>query len=66
MTDRTPAVTVELRAANDDAELAGISHIVSVLEGFDAVTQERMLTYLCDRFPRVRLALGEQAPKQEG
>ena len=44
-------ITIELRDANDDGELAGISHIVSVLERFDPPARERMLTYLCGRFP---------------
>jgi hypothetical protein len=43
--------------ANDDGELVGLSHIVSVLEHFDPPTRERMLTYLCGRFPCEHAAL---------
>jgi hypothetical protein len=52
-------VTIELRDADDDGELAGLSHIVSVLERFDPPTRERMLTYLCGRFPCERAALSQ-------
>ena len=50
-------VTIELRDAYDDGELAGLSHIVSVLEHFDPPTRERMLAYLCGRFRCERAAL---------
>ena len=52
-------VTIELRDADDDGELAGLAHIVSVLERFDPPTRERMLTYLCDRFRCAALTAGE-------
>ncbi len=65
MTVRAPAVTIELKDATDEPELAGLSHIISILHGFDAVTQERMLNYLCDRFPKVRIGDGETKDRKE-
>lgn len=45
----TAPLTITLREG-EDRELQAISHIISILEHFDAAQRDRMLDYLCERF----------------
>lgn len=53
-------VTIQLRDANDDGELAALSHLVSILDAFPENIKRRMLNYLCERFPEERIALDKE------
>lgn len=69
MTQHAP-VTIELR--DGDPELQAISHIVSIIDRFtERAAQERMINYICERFPKIRnelmlRAVGENVPGKEG
>lgn len=56
MGGHTP-VTIELR--DGDPELRAISHCISILERFAAHDRERMLNYLCERFPKTVITLSK-------
>lgn len=53
MNQREP-VTITLR--DGDPELQAISHMASILDRFPVEARERMLNYLCERFPKITLA----------
>jgi hypothetical protein len=56
-------VSIELTDASDDGELAALGHLVSILERFNEERRQRMLNYLCERFPKIELILRD--PKLE-
>ena len=47
-------VTITLR--DHDIELQAISHVVSILDHFEYEARERMINYICERFPTVHIA----------
>ncbi len=61
----TEPVTITLN--DTDPELSALSHCACILEQFDDATRERMLNYLCERFPKVRTAMDKsERGRQDG
>lgn len=54
-------VTIELKDANDDGELAALSHLVSILDRFEDDRRQRMINYVCQRYPKPELMLAPVA-----